>query len=220
MGLRRMSLGALLLVPFLLLSGCGGAVVLPIGGGLGTTPTDGTGGTGGAPGGVGGVGPGGSSGIGSGGIGSGDPTPFAVSGTVLIYARKGADALIRFDTCQRAAIQHAADTLDPSFDPTGLCQQPAGTRCTGKGRYSGIAARAQVTIRDAAGTVVAVTGLGYGRLSRRLTLMGRPRAACEFRFRTSRVPGGSASYSVVVGPATPVAFSQDHAQGVTITLQD
>ncbi len=208
-------LGALVVTCALLLAGCGGT-----GSSTGSTSANprGTGnGTAGpaAPGSSGGPGSlgGGSSG------GAGDPTPFLVTGAVMSYAFHGVDVLVAFNQCQRAGLQHAADTLDQHFDPNKICRQPAGTACHGVGRYAGLTAGAPVRITDASGAVVATGLLRQGHLSGPLTLEG-PKAACAFGFEVPEVPGGRARYAVSIDGTSRFAFTQAGAGNVLVPIHD
>lgn len=87
----------------------------------------------------------------------------------------------------------------------------SGSSCATFGGYSDIAPGADVTIRDAEGTVVASGALQSGRYSG---------AGCRFPFAISDVPSGSAFYHVEVTHRGLVTFTAEElaAGGAHLTL--
>lgn len=217
MGSATAKLGALVATCAVLLAGCGGADTS-----TGSTSSHRPGSVSGS-GGTRGTGSPGQPGAAGGGTGTGstlgDPTPFLVQGAVMSYAFDGVDVLVQFNQCQRAALQHAADTLDSNLDPTKLCRQPAGIPCHGAGRYAGLAVGAPVLITNASGAVVAAGLLRQGHMSGRLVL-GAPKVACAFGFEVPAVPGGSAGYTVTIGGTTKFPFTQAQAANVVVPIRD
>ncbi|MFL6059642.1 MAG: hypothetical protein ACJ72E_00315 [Marmoricola sp.] len=216
MSARNRLFGTVALACVLATAGCGGKTVLPdSGNGIpsapATTPTPGPGVTSQAttpgttplepPVGTAAAGP-----------------PFTVDGSVRLEAGLDVDARKSFNDCQRAATQHAADTLDPSFDPTGLCIRKKGTSCTGIAAMRKLRAGAVVRITDGAGAASGTGHLKRGTLSRPMTLMGA-RPSCVFPFTVNGVPGGSSSYAVEVGGLRST-FTQAGARNVVVAVPD
>ena len=97
-------------------------------------------------------------------------------------------------------------------DASGLGSDPATGRsaCVGTGGFDGVGPGAAVTIRDAAGAVVAIG----------LLQPGEPvGTACAFPFEVAGVPGDSGFYEVQVAHRAGVTFAREQlAEPVTLTL--
>jgi len=84
-----------------------------------------------------------------------------------------------------------------------------GGHCSGTGGYSDIAAGADVTVTDAAGTIVAIGALGAGTIAD---------MACAFPFSVS-APAGKGFYGLTIGHRSKVQYSESAlAQPVHLSL--
>lgn len=88
-----------------------------------------------------------------------------------------------------------------------------GELCSGTGGYSDIAFGTQVTITDAAGTVVAVGSLDLGR---------KTEQGCEFPFTVDDITPGSKFYTVEISHRGGLTKTEDQlrAGGLAFTLGD
>ncbi len=71
-------------------------------------------------------------------------------------------------------------------------------RCSGTGGYNDIVAGADVTVTDAAGTIVAIGALGAGAVTN---------MACAFPFSVS-APAGKGFYGLAIGHRSKVQYSE------------
>jgi hypothetical protein len=87
----------------------------------------------------------------------------------------------------------------------------SGSSCEGDGGYSDIHAGTQVTVADAAGTVVATGILGSGT--------ARSIVSCEFAFTVPDVPTGEDFYQVTVSHRGTLTYTADElASGLSLGL--
>lgn len=146
---------------------------------------------------------------------------------------RGDRALVAFATLIAVAIlgiigwvlwREAGGGGDPSvetgdgFTVSGVLELgPAGSfgitgGCEGSGGYSDITAGAQVVVRDGDGTKVGLGVLGPGAWG------GGGSGLCVFPFNIQGVPSGGGVYSVEVAGRGEVAFTEDDAEDVVLTL--
>ncbi|MFJ3246495.1 hypothetical protein [Streptomyces sp. NPDC086782] len=89
----------------------------------------------------------------------------------------------------------------------------SGELCSGTGGYSDIDFGTQVTITDAAGTLVAVGSLGLGQ---------KTEQGCEFPFTVDDITPGSKFYTVEVSHRGGLSKAEDELRtgGLAFTLGD
>lgn len=88
-----------------------------------------------------------------------------------------------------------------------------GGACQGAGGYSDMVEGGQVVVTDASGKTVAVGSLGAGH-------HGGGYGACVFPFTVEDVPSGVGPYSVEVTHRGKIAFTEDEASDIELTLGD
>lgn len=85
-----------------------------------------------------------------------------------------------------------------------------GGACWGNGGYDDIRNGAQAVVRNAKGEKVAVGAIGESRAAMS--------TSCEFTFKFKGVPAGVGPYSVEVSHRGEVAFDEEDAGAIAITL--
>jgi hypothetical protein len=86
----------------------------------------------------------------------------------------------------------------------------ANGRCQGQQGYSDLQEGAQVVIRDASGDTVAVDSLRVG--------VKEDSATCRFAFIVHDVPSGKGPYSIEVTHRGEIAFTEDTANDIHMSL--
>lgn len=143
---------------------------------------------------------------------AGLPAPLAVRSGVprtLVALGLGGLGVLALVLVTLLALGARTFTLEGSL--TLVDAYGTSSSCATYGGYSDIAPGADVTVRDAEGTVVASGALQSGRMSG---------AGCRFPFAIADVPGGSAFYQVEVTHRGLVTFTADElaAGGAQLTL--
>jgi len=89
--------------------------------------------------------------------------------------------------------------------------------CWGSGGYSDLGEGTQVIVRDDSGKTVGIGSLDAGSVPERFDF-GDTIVSCGWSFTVEEVTSGAASYSVEVAHRGEIAFTEDEAESVALTL--